>query len=97
MKVRKVTDLVKVLKKKGFELNPEKNDHNFYFLIVDGKKTSINTFFSHGKSEYGNSLMTKIKRQLRFHDTKTAEDFFDCPLTKEKYIELLTEQGDVYL
>lgn len=96
MKIRKVKDLVKVLKKKGFELHPEKNDHNFYFLIVDGKKTSINTFFSHGKSEYGDSLMLKIKTQLRFQNTKTAEDFFDCPLTKEKYIELLKTQGDIF-
>ena len=96
MKVRKVKDLVKVLKKKGFELNPEKNDHNFYYLMVDGKKTSIFTFFSHGKAEYGDSLMLKIKGQLRFQNTKTAEDFFDCPLTKEKYIQLLREQGDIF-
>lgn len=96
MKVRKIKDMIKVLKKKGFELHPEKDDHNFYFLIVDGKKTSVNTFFSHGKSEYGDSLMLKIKRQLRFQNAKTAEDFFDCPLTKEKYIELLREQGDIF-
>lgn len=96
MKVRKVKELIKVLKKKGFELNPEKNDHNFFFLIVDGKKTSVNTFFSHGKSEYGDSLMLKIKNQLRFQNTKTAEDFFDCPLSKEKYIELLRVQGDIH-
>lgn len=96
MKVRKVKDLVKVLKKKGFELHPEKNDHNFYFLIVDGKKTSVNTFFSHGLSEYGNSLMLKIKGQLKFQSTKTAEDFFDCPLSKEQYVDLLRKQGDIF-
>lgn len=95
MKVRKVKDLTKVLKKKGFELHPEKDDHNFFYLIVDGKKSSVFTFFSHGYSEYGDSLMLKIKKQLRFQNTKVAEDFFDCPLTKEKYIALLKEQGDI--
>lgn len=96
MKSRKVKELVKVLKKKGFELRPEKNHHNFYFLMIDGKKTSINTYFSHGKDEYGASLMGLIKKQLRFPSSKKAEDFFDCPLTKEMYAKMLKEQGDVF-
>lgn len=95
MKARKVKDLMKVLKKKGFELNPEKDHHNFYYLMVDGKKSSIYTYFSHGKTEYATPLMQIIKRQLCFQSTKTAEDFFDCPLTKEKYIEILKDQGDL--
>ncbi len=95
MKVRKVNDMIKVLKKKGFELYPEKDHHNFYFLMVEGKKSSVYTYFSHGKSEYGGSLMASIKKQLRFQSSKTAEDFFDCPLTKEKYVTLLKEQGDI--
>lgn len=96
MKVRKTKDLVRVLKKKGFELNPEKDSHNFYFLTVDGKKTSINTFLSHSYSEYGDSLMLKIKKQLKFQDTKTAENFFDCPLSKEQYLKILKDQGDIF-
>lgn len=96
MKVRKVKDMIKVLKKKGFELHPEKDHHNFYFLMVDGKKSSIYTYFSHGTSEYGSSLMLMIKRQLCFQSSKTAEDFFDCPLTEEKYKEILKEQGDIH-
>lgn len=96
MIVRKTKDLIKVLKKKGFKLHPEKNDHNFYFLIVDGKKTSVNTFFSHGKTEYGDQLMQIVKKQLKFQNTKTAEEFFNCPLTKEQYIILLREQGDIF-
>lgn len=96
MKVRKVKDLVKTLKKKGFELYPEKDHHKFYYLIVDGKKTSINTYISHGASEYGDTLMQMVKKQLRFQNTRTAEDFFDCPLTMDKYIKILKEQGDIF-
>lgn len=95
MKVRKVKSIIRVLKKKGFELHPEKDHHNFYYLMVDGKKSSIYTYFSHGTDEYGSSLMGMIKKQLCFQNSKTAEDFFDCPLTKEKYIDLLKDQGDL--
>lgn len=95
MRVRKTKDIVKVLKKKGFELHPDKNHHNFYFLIVNGKKTSVNTYLSHNNQEYGPSLMSKVKKQLRFNDSETADKFFDCPLTKEMYIDLLKIQGDI--
>ena len=95
MKVRKTKDLVKVLKKKGFELNPDINHHKFFYLCVDGKKTSVYTYISHGQSEHGDYLMSSVKKQLCFKSSKMAEDFFDCPLTKEKYILLLKDQGDI--
>lgn len=95
MKIRKVSYLTKVLKKKGFALFPEKNHHGYYYLVVDGKKSSIYTYFSHGKEEYGITLMQSVKRQLKFKDSKTAEAFFDCPLSMEQYIKLLEEQGDL--
>lgn len=95
MKVRKTKDLKKVLLKKGFVLDPDTDHHNFFILTIDGKKQSIKTYFSHGKPEYGKSLMGQIKKQLKFQDTKKAEDFFDCPLTKEGYIKMLRENGEI--
>lgn len=92
MKQRKTKDLKKVLLKKGFELNPQKSHHEFYYLKIDGKKHNIYTYFSHGKKEYGSSLMSQLKKQLKFKNTKTAEDFFDCPFTKEMYIQMITKK-----
>jgi predicted RNA-binding protein len=95
MKPRKTKDLYNTLLKKGFSANPEKDHHKYLVLVIDGKKQNINTFFSHGTSEYGSGLMSKIKRQLRFEDTKLAEDFFDCPMSKEEYILMLKRNDHI--
>ena len=93
MKTRKTKAIIKTLEKKGFEYYPENDHHRFYYLTIDGKKTSIYTYFSHGKSEYNSNLMGMLKKQLKFIDSKKAEMFFDCPLTKELYLEMLKEIG----
>jgi len=95
MKPRKTKDIQKVLKEKGFVLEPAKEHHQFYYLEIDGKKQSIKTYFSHSKNEYDRFLMGKIKKQLRFKEAEKAEDFFDCPMTKEQYVEMLIEQGEI--
>jgi hypothetical protein len=95
VKPRKAKDLQKVLMKKGFVLYPEKDHHQFYFLVIDGKKSAIKTYFSHGKTEYDKMLMSMIKKQLKFSETSKAEDFFDCPMSKESYIEMLRANGEI--
>jgi hypothetical protein len=95
MKPRKSKDLKSVLQQKGFVLHPDKKDHQFFVLYVGGRKQHISTFLSHGIKEYGNSLMAQMKKQLRFKDTQKAEDFFDCPLTREGYIQMLHENDEI--
>ncbi|MBI3193409.1 MAG: hypothetical protein HYZ34_02955 [Ignavibacteriae bacterium] len=95
MKVRKTKDIIRVLKQKGFEQFPEKQHHHFFYLVINGKKQHIHTYFSHGLNEYGEKLMSIVKKQLRFRETSTAEGFFDCPISGEDYIEMLRENGEV--
>lgn len=95
MKLRKTKDIQKVLEKKGFILDPEKDHHQFYYLLIDGKKQAIKTYFSHGKKECDKFLMSQIKKQLKFRETEKAEDFFDCPMTKEQYVEMLIQLGEI--
>lgn len=95
MRVRKVKDIQKVLKKKGFILNPDKNDHKFYYLHINGKKQSIFTYISHGQHEYGKNLMSRIKIQLKFPDQQTAEDFFNCPMSGEQYVAMLQNAENI--
>lgn len=95
MKSRKTKDLQRVLLAKGFALYPEKQHHQFYYLLVDGKKTAIKTYFSRGLKEYGDTLMQLVKKQLKFAQTRQAEDFFDCPMTAEQYVALLRETGQL--
>jgi len=93
MKARKTKELQRVLQAKGFELNPDKAHHQYYFLVVEGKKTAIKTYFSHNGADYGVNLMQQVKKQLKFQDTKKAEDFFDCPMSAEQYVAMLRELG----
>lgn len=95
MKPRKTLEIAKSLKKKGFQLDPEKDHHQYYVFCMEGKKTSINTYFSHNKSEYDSGLLSSIKRSLFFPTTTQFEEFLDCPLSKEKYIEILRAQGKI--
>ena len=95
MKVRKAKDIQKVLLKKGFVLDPDKKEHQFYFLDLNGKKSGIYTFFSHSKKEYDKTLMNQIKTQLKFTDSAQAEKFFDCPMSGEQYVAMLKENGNI--
>ena len=96
MRPRKSGDIAKTLKKKGF-LEDKDGHHTYYHLVVDGKKTTVNTYLSHGKksSDYGTKLMAQVKRQLCFEDTKLAEKFLDCPMTEVEYVKMLKEQGEI--
>jgi hypothetical protein len=49
------------LQKKGFV--PRENDHTFYHLFVNGKKTVISTKISHGEKEIGDKLLGMMARQ----------------------------------
>ncbi len=95
MKPRKTKDIQKVLEKKGFMLEPAKDHHQFYYLVIDGKKQAIKTYFSHSKKEYDKSLMNQIKKQLKFKETEKAEDFFDCPMSEQQYVEMLFALGEI--
>jgi predicted RNA binding protein YcfA (HicA-like mRNA interferase family) len=93
MKPRKTKDLLSTLLKKGFAENSSKKDHKFLYLIVDGKKANVYTYLSHGSKEYSPNLMAQIKKQLKFENIEQAENFFDCPMSKEEYISILKKKG----
>lgn len=95
MKIRKCKDIVAVLLKKGFELNPQKHHHEFYYLLIDGKKHNIYTYISHGKNDYDKSLLSRMKRQLKFDNTENFYDFLDCPFSYDNYLQMLIDKGIV--
>lgn len=97
MKSRKVSNIEKALLKKGFIKNKGKDHHSHYYLYIDGKKSHIYTYLSHGSksSDYDKYLMNKIKNQLKFNDSNKAELFFDCPMSGEQYLEMLESQNEI--
>jgi len=82
----------KALEAKGFR--PYETHHTFYILYVDGKKTSIRTRISHGISEYGDTLLGHVRRQLGL-TSKELQDLVECPLSGESYVALLKERGKI--
>ncbi|MBI5324840.1 MAG: type II toxin-antitoxin system HicA family toxin [Ignavibacteriae bacterium] len=89
----KSRDIISALKKKGFSYYSDKDHHEYYYLIIDGKKQDIKTYFSHNLIEYNSYLMGMIKKPLKFDDSKNFEKFLECPFTKENYIDMLKEKG----
>lgn len=97
MKVRSAKDIEKTLLKKGFQKlsSNKKSHHSFYYFIYQGRKSNIYTFLSHGAKDYGQELMNKIKKQLKFQEAKIAESFLDCPFKEEDYISMLKTMGEL--
>lgn len=78
------------LSKKGFVL--DELDHHFYYFEHDGKRTSIRTKISHGKSEINKGLIGIMARQLRLTN-KLFNELVDCTLSEENYYKYLEENN----
>jgi hypothetical protein len=66
--------------------------HEMFWLIVDGKKTSIRTRISHGVAEYGDNLLALVARQVGL-SKKELYSLVDCPMDGEKLKRVLVERG----
>lgn len=89
---RDARDVLAGLESKGFVRRH--NDHKFLHLWVDGKKTAIFTKVSHGEKEIGDRLLGIMARQVSL-TKKYFLDLVDCPLTADRYLALLREQGKI--
>ena len=83
------------LLKKGFKR--EDTDHRVFRFYVGDRKTSVSTFISHGSlyKEYGDDLLSKMKRELCMSNKKYLIDFIACPVTRERYTEDVVWGGKV--
>ncbi len=83
-------DTLKNLKKKGFVLVP--GDHRYLEYVHKGKVV-LHTKISHGsKKDIDDFLIKQMSVQCRL-DKENFLNLARCPLTKERYCELLQEQG----
>ena len=80
----------KALTKKGFV--KEDKDHHYYYYYYNGKKTSIKTKTSHGKSEIYDNLISEMSKQLLL-DKDEFIRLIQCTLDGEKYKEILINKG----
>lgn len=90
IKTRKIDS---ALKKKGFKIVKEKEDHIYYYFFINGKKTPIHTKLSHGIKEYSNDRLSDVKKQLKFEKKDELLRFIDCSITLPKYIAMLENKS----
>ena len=92
MASRRGADIERALLRKGFSLDAD-GDHRRLVLYVEGRQTQVRTKISHGNQDYGDDLLSKVRKQL--HLTSKAEllDLVDCPMGGAEYLQVLREQG----
>ncbi len=79
------------LERKGFRKS-DRGHHNYY-LYVDGQKTAVFTFVSHGqRKSYGDSLLDFMARELHLTN-KELRKLLECTITKPQYVQLLVQRG----
>jgi len=89
MSTYKTKDMGSALSKKGFKIH--QSHHTFYVFYFNGKKTNIKTFISHGKKEYGDALISAMKKQLHL-SREEFDDLISCPLKEEMLVRLYLER-----
>lgn len=91
--VIKTRKIASALKTKGFKIVKEKEDHIYYFLFINGKKTQIHTKLSHGITEYSNDLLSNVQKQLNFEKKDELLRFIDCSIKLPTYITMLENKS----
>ncbi|MHC5936232.1 hypothetical protein [Nostoc sp.] len=90
---RQKTKVEAGLLSKGFQ--ETQNDHHYFiYFTKEGKKTTAKTKTSHTKKikDIPDNLLSQMAKQC--HLTKPQFlDLVDCPLTQDKYEEILPKQG----
>lgn len=82
MNPMKTRDIESGLLRKGFRRS--ERHHTYYFLYVDGLKTSIRTKISRGEREYGEPLLGQMSKQLGL-DRQQFHELVTCPMSAEDY------------
>lgn len=87
----KTDKIKKGLKKKGFR-EDEEHDHIILRLYDKADKpTKIFTKISHGKSEYGDPLISLVARELNLKKNELLE-FINCHISQDDYYRILKEK-----
>lgn len=87
---RKTKDVTGNLLRKGFR--QRQGGDKYFHLYVDGKKTPVFTFVSHGEREIHDGLLGQMAKQTRLSKVLFLK-LVDCPMSEEAYLQRLREQG----
>lgn len=94
MSTIKKRTLESALRAKGF--CQENTHHEYFWLFVEGKKTRVRTYLSHGIKEYEDNLLSRIAKQLHVNKLQLIA-LVECPLSYRDYVAYLQDAGHIQL
>ena len=82
------------LKRKGFEKTKEAHHTYFRYVTMDGVRTSIQTYTSHGSpgKEINNKIISYMAGQCSL-STRQFRELISCRLSRESYEQVLGLKG----
>jgi hypothetical protein len=89
----KTSDIDYALSRKGF-LKESASHHLMYWFYLNGKKTSIRTKMSHGESEIGNPLISRMSHDLRLTKAEFLS-FIECRINGDVYRNKMIVENQV--
>ena len=90
----KATKVEGALRTKGFR-QEEGRHHNFVYVTLGGKTSSIITHTSHNSQDISNRLIGDMKRQMKLDSSEEFRKFVQCPMKRLEYEKLLIERGHI--
>ncbi len=86
----KTRDVISNLTHKGFVRLD--GDHTYLIYSINGNNTSIRTKISHGCSEIGQPLISKMAKQIKLNTNQFIR-FSRCEISEEGYRTILNRNG----
>ena len=86
---RKNYNIASSLQSKGFR--ESHSSHIRLTFFIDGKKSSVFTFVSHGKKEISDGLMHQMARQVRLSHKQFCE-LVDCTMSEDELKEFYLKE-----
>ena len=82
--------LINALLRKGFE--KVETHHTMLWFVVQGRRTSIHTWVSHGQRKLDDRLLRLIGRELHLSRAELLK-FVECQMSYEDYRRRMVDEG----
>jgi hypothetical protein len=82
--------LINVLLRKGFE--KVETHHTMLWLVIQGRRTSIHTWVSHGQRKLDDRLLRLVARELHLSRAELLK-FVECEISYEDYVRRMVDRG----
>ena len=92
MSAIKTKDIRSALLRKGFRR--DNTHHEYLWLFIGDRQTTVKTWLSHGISEYGEDLLAEVKKELGVSKRQLFA-LVRCPLKHGTYVAHLVETGRI--